>query len=56
MTAATFGAPARPARPEAAPEHEFEAAHGLPEALPAGERLRWQGAPGACVGLSALCG
>lgn len=26
-------------------EHEFEAAHGLPEALPAGERLLWQGAP-----------
>lgn len=47
MTAATFGAPARPALPEAAPEHEFEAAHGLPEALPAGEQLLWQGAPGA---------
>ena len=28
-----------------APEHEFEAAHGLPEALPHGERLLWQGAP-----------
>ena len=26
-------------------EHEFEAVHGLPEALPAGERLIWQGAP-----------
>lgn len=26
-------------------EHEFEAAHGLPEDLPAGERLLWQGAP-----------
>lgn len=26
-------------------EHEFEAEHGLPEALPAGERLLWQGAP-----------
>jgi hypothetical protein len=26
-------------------EHEFEAAHGLPEPLPAGERLLWQGAP-----------
>jgi hypothetical protein len=26
-------------------EHEFEAAPGLPEALPAGERLLWQGAP-----------
>jgi hypothetical protein len=30
---------------EAAQEHEFEAAHGLPEALPEGERLLWQGAP-----------
>jgi Bacterial PH domain len=30
---------------EAAQEHEFEAAHGLPEALPKGERLLWQGAP-----------
>ena len=27
------------------PEHEFEAAHGLPQALPAGERVLWQGAP-----------
>ncbi|RZU02869.1 photosynthetic complex putative assembly protein PuhB [Rivibacter subsaxonicus] len=26
-------------------EHEFEAAPGLPEPLPAGERLLWQGAP-----------
>ena len=26
-------------------EHEFEAAWGLPEALPAGEKLLWQGAP-----------
>ena len=26
-------------------EHEFEAAPGLPEALPAGERLLWQGSP-----------
>ncbi len=26
-------------------EHEFEAAYGLPEELPAGERLLWQGAP-----------
>lgn len=26
-------------------EHEFEAARGLPETLPAGERLLWQGAP-----------
>ena len=31
--------------PEAAHEHEFEAAHGLPELLPAGERILWQGAP-----------
>jgi hypothetical protein len=28
-----------------APEHEFEAALGLPEPLPRGERLLWQGAP-----------
>lgn len=26
-------------------EHEFEAAHGLPEALPPGERILWQGSP-----------
>jgi hypothetical protein len=26
-------------------EHEFEAAHGLPEPLPSGERLLWQGSP-----------
>ncbi len=26
-------------------EHDFEAAHGLPEPLPPGERLLWQGAP-----------
>ncbi len=26
-------------------EHEFEAAPGLPESLPAGERILWQGAP-----------
>ena len=26
-------------------EHEFEAVHGLPEALPPGETLLWQGAP-----------
>jgi Bacterial PH domain len=26
-------------------EHEFEAAHGLPELLPTGERILWQGAP-----------
>jgi Bacterial PH domain len=28
-----------------AQEHEFEPVHGLPEALPAGERLLWQGSP-----------
>lgn len=27
------------------PEHDFEPVHGLPEVLPAGERLIWQGAP-----------
>lgn len=32
-------------RPQPAPEHEFEATHGLPEALPANERILWQGAP-----------
>lgn len=32
---------------EPAHEHEFEAAHGLPEALPAGETLLWQGSPDA---------
>jgi hypothetical protein len=26
-------------------EHEFEPQHGLPERLPAGERILWQGAP-----------
>lgn len=26
-------------------EHEFDAAHGLPEPLPPGERILWQGAP-----------
>lgn len=30
-------------------EHEFEAAPGLPEALPAGEKLIWQGAPDASL-------
>jgi hypothetical protein len=29
------------------PEHEFEAAHGLPESLPASERILWQGSPSA---------
>lgn len=28
-----------------APEHEFEAAPGLPEPLPPGEQLLWQGSP-----------
>lgn len=28
-----------------APEHEFEAEYGLPEALPEGEKLLWQGSP-----------
>lgn len=28
-------------------QHEFEAAPGLPEALPAGERILWQGSPDA---------
>ncbi len=32
-----------------AAEHEFEAAHGLPEALPPGERVLWQGRPDARV-------
>jgi hypothetical protein len=32
-------------KPYVAREHEFEAAPGLPEALPAGERIVWQGAP-----------
>jgi Bacterial PH domain len=31
--------------PYVAREHEFEAQHGLPEALPAAERILWQGAP-----------
>lgn len=31
--------------PGAEHEHEFEAQHGLPEALPADERVLWQGAP-----------
>ena len=26
-------------------EHEFEAAYGLPEALPKGETILWQGSP-----------
>jgi Bacterial PH domain len=32
-------------KPHIAREHEFEAQYGLPEALPAGERILWQGAP-----------
>ena len=31
--------------PVPAHEHEFEAAHGLPEQLPPGERIIWQGSP-----------
>jgi hypothetical protein len=31
--------------PQQPHEHEFEAAHGLPEPLPSGERILWQGAP-----------
>ncbi|CAN5756817.1 photosynthetic complex putative assembly protein PuhB [soil metagenome] len=31
--------------PQKPHEHEFEAAHGLPEPLPAGERILWQGTP-----------
>ena len=30
---------------DGAPEHEFEAEPGLPEPLPQGERLLWQGSP-----------
>ena len=30
-----------------APEHEFEAAYGLPAALPKGEHIIWQGSPDA---------
>ncbi len=30
---------------DGAPEHEFEAEPGLPEPLPPGERLLWQGSP-----------
>ena len=30
-------------------EHEFEAAPGLPEALPVNERILWQGAPTASL-------
>ena len=32
-------------KPFVAREHEFEAVHGLPEHLPAGETILWQGAP-----------
>lgn len=37
----------RLAAPEATPvqEHEFEAERGLPQPLPAGERVLWQGSP-----------
>jgi hypothetical protein len=36
-------------KPYVAGEYEFDAQHGLPEALPAGERLLWQGAPDTAV-------
>ncbi len=36
-------------KPFVAPEHEFEAQYGLPERLPAGERILWQGAPQAAL-------
>lgn len=32
-------------RPAVSAEHEFEAQHGLPEPLPANERILWQGSP-----------
>jgi hypothetical protein len=32
-------------KPFVAPEHEFEAQYGLPERLPVGERILWQGTP-----------
>ncbi|MEN9316351.1 MAG: hypothetical protein RIS35_2744 [Pseudomonadota bacterium] len=32
-------------KPYVAAEHEFEPQHGLPEPLPTGERLVWQGGP-----------
>ncbi len=32
-------------KPYVAREYEFDAQYGLPEALPAGERILWQGAP-----------
>jgi hypothetical protein len=41
----TLHAVRRATPPVAVHEHEFEAAHGLPEALPAGEQVLWQGAP-----------
>ncbi len=34
-----------PRTPERTAEHEFEAQYGLPEQLPAGETLLWQGQP-----------
>jgi hypothetical protein len=32
-------------KPQIAREHEFEAQYGLPEELPTGERILWQGTP-----------
>jgi hypothetical protein len=31
------------------PEHDFEPVHGLPQSLPDGERILWQGAPDAAA-------
>jgi hypothetical protein len=36
-------------KPYVAREHELDAQYGLPELLPAGERLLWQGSPDAAV-------
>lgn len=47
MTTTAWPPAAGAALPAPAHEHEFEAAHGLPEALPAGERPLWQGRPDA---------
>jgi hypothetical protein len=37
--------PSPSVKPVVAPEHEFEAEFGLPEPLPAAERVLWQGQP-----------
>jgi hypothetical protein len=36
---------ARTQQPHRGQEHEFEAQHGLPERLPPGEQILWQGSP-----------